>query len=814
MKTKFFNKARFVWLTQHQDIEAPVMALFRKSFRINDAVKNIKGYCFADSRYRLFVNGQVVQKGPAPFDPCYPEMDPLDIPAGLLKKGENWIACEVLFYGGAANGDGQYLPSLPCLILEADIRMESGQTISVFTDETWECRVSDAWLLTRRNYTVFIHETFDASKCDERWKTGKDADTWYRSYAYPYDANTPIGTKKMQWTIAEIERETGNWIVHGKMYARTIPLLCEATALPDRIEGDFRIRWQKDMDLYFKFLCPDCYTITDVRRFKGKYTMPLRIPLKKHTSRCLNVVFDREVCGYPCFEIESSVACQADLIFSEDVPGNTLALDRWRNHLRVFLRKGATRFEALNYEAVKSMQVILTPPDRDTMVIIKSLFIKERLYPLKQTQLKTNDPQLDRLVAAAVNTSRITFQDVIVDNIYRERVPYWDMGMGLGALYAFGAEELISRCLINGSRSFTKYGYFLCAWPCTANPLGEFARVKGGYNLIDGVVGVPGGLWNAYYYTGDIKILEETYPNVKAFVKWLAGHAEKECWLHWDFDPGQVIWLDHLGKWGPLRNKECAFNMYVYNLFHSAFPAIAGKLGDNDLTDFTIQIARGMKKKMYKDFWSDELGLFVNNLPWVSKDRYYHLHELTFANSILSGIVDKENRGNTVDALANRCFRMPYVDEVHTTLVIGGKKRKLPMGIYHPTVNCRLDALGMMDRQDIILKDLREIWAKMESVKQNLTISESWGMRGSGGSYGKTVGAWAQCNTVPLHMLFRHIIGIRPLEPGWRKFTIKPKLGDLEKIEAACYTPHGKIDILLHKDKIELDYPKDITWIK
>jgi len=809
----FFKRARYLWLTPQGDIEAPVVGFFRKSFRIDGPVRKATGLCFADSRYRLYVNGRMLQKGPAPFDPCFPEIDPLEIPAGLLRKGENWIACEVVFYGGAAQGDGQYLPSLPCLILETAIRTKSGRTVSVFTDDTWECRVSDAWLLTRRNAHVFIHETFDAARYDERWKVGGDADPWDRAYAYPYDPNVPIGTNRMSWTIAEIEPETGCWIVHGKTHERTIPLLREATVVPGRVDRRFDIRWRKEQDCYYRFLVPDCGTVTHERCPKGPLSLPMRLDLKKSASHCLTFVFDREVCGYPCFEIESGESCRLDLIFSEDVPGAAPALDRWRNHLRVFLKKGVTRFEALTYEAVKSMQVIITPPEKNTVVVIKSLSIRERLYPFKEPHLKTHDPDLDRLVAAAINTSRITMQDVIMDNVYRERGPYWTMGMEIGTLYALGAEDLIVRCLINFSRSFTKHGYFMCQWPGVANTLAEFVRVKGGYNLVDLPVSYVRSLWNAYYHTGNKKLLEETYPNVKAFVKWLVGHAEKKNWIRWDFDPGQCIWLEHLGKWGPLRNKECAFNMYLYDLFHTVYPAIAETVGDRELSAVTRGIAGGIKKRIHRDFWSDELGLLVNNLPWASKDGHHHIHELTLAVSILYGIVGKEHQTNTVDALANRRFRIPHVDDAYTIINAGGKNRRIPLRICHPVSSFRLDALGMAGRHDIILKDLREVWARMESVKQNLTIAESWGMRGIGGSYGKVAGAWAQCNTTPLHMLFRHIIGIRPLEPGWRKFTIEPNVGDLEKIEATCYTPQGRIEIRLHGDHVKIDHPKSMTWV-
>src|SRR5438132_200934 len=78
--------------------------LFRREVDLASAPKSAKGWIVADSRYRLTVNGERVQWGPAPSDPRHLEVDPIDL-TPFLKAGRNVIGVEVLFYG---YGDGTW----------------------------------------------------------------------------------------------------------------------------------------------------------------------------------------------------------------------------------------------------------------------------------------------------------------------------------------------------------------------------------------------------------------------------------------------------------------------------------------------------------------------------------------------------------------------------------------------------------------------------------------------------------------------------------------------------------------------------------
>jgi hypothetical protein len=112
------------------------------------------------------------------------------------------------------------------------------------------------------------------------------------------------------------------------------------------------------------------------------------------------------------------------------------------------------------------------------------------------------------------------------------------------------------------------------------------------------------------------------------------------------------------------------------------------------------------------------------------------------------------------------------------------------MGFSYPAnAGWRLWALGMGGRADVIVKDLRERWATLESVKQNLTLQEDWVVQPDSGS------EWSHCPLIPLYITHMSLAGIKPLAPGFSRCEIRPQLADLEALDLNTYTPLGPIVI-------------------
>ncbi len=133
------SPAKWIWYPETRTLPCTFVH-FRKEFVLSAGCLEGIGKIAADSRYRLYVNGHFVQRGPAPFDPRYQELDPVNI-TQYLQKGKNVIGIIVCYFG---YGEGTYIPGYPGLLFDLKAKTEKDE-INIFTDSTWRVLKSKSW---------------------------------------------------------------------------------------------------------------------------------------------------------------------------------------------------------------------------------------------------------------------------------------------------------------------------------------------------------------------------------------------------------------------------------------------------------------------------------------------------------------------------------------------------------------------------------------------------------------------------------------------------------------------------------------------
>ncbi len=139
--------------------------LYRLDFDLDDVPGEtaMRLHLFADSRYRLWINGSFVMAGPARFVTQFPEYDSID-PSPFLQRGANCLAVEVHGYGCSS------FQTMP------DGRLgfiawgeEDGPDFR--TPGAWVCREIDAWDETASLYSFAqaACEICDTRKLDPAW---------------------------------------------------------------------------------------------------------------------------------------------------------------------------------------------------------------------------------------------------------------------------------------------------------------------------------------------------------------------------------------------------------------------------------------------------------------------------------------------------------------------------------------------------------------------------------------------------------------------------------------------------------------------
>lgn len=169
------GEPHFVWSNGAAD-EPNCFALFRRVFVLADGPATATIRVFADTRYRLRVNGAIVGYGPARFYPSAPEQDDYDLTA-LLRPGRNCIAVEVHSRGESSY---QAVPSRAGFLASGQVNGAAGEVVNLETPGAWEVRNPEAWHCETPTFSFALPSTevLNVAALPARWFAGEEDDGW------------------------------------------------------------------------------------------------------------------------------------------------------------------------------------------------------------------------------------------------------------------------------------------------------------------------------------------------------------------------------------------------------------------------------------------------------------------------------------------------------------------------------------------------------------------------------------------------------------------------------------------------------------
>ena len=761
--------ARWIWFPSGRTLPNTFI-LFRRELELPAQPRHATGWICADSRYRLEVNGQRVQWGPAPCDPRWAEADPLDLTAHL-RPGKNVLGATVLFYGA---GDGTWPLGKPGFLFWLEIEHADGLVEKLVSDSTWQVRLCRAWAPGRpkRWYLRALQEEFDARLYPYQWSspgfpTGLG---WLPAMALDGSPNKPA----LCTNYYEYQMDIGGGPPEAELRPRSIPLLQESFVPAARLVESFRLDWRLSPQDYFDFRVPNAFTVQReecaVEFAPGQW----RVELDGQRAAALTFNFTEQVVGWPGFTIEAPVGTIIELLVHEaHAPGGPPLLnthfDSWT---RFICREGRNEFETFDFESLRWLQLHLR--NANGPVTISQVRVRRRVFPWPNPpRLRTSETALQRLFDAGLNTLNNCAQETLVDGMARERQQYsGDGGHQMHAIHlAFGERRLPARYLATWSQGLTKDGFFLDCWPAydrLARLIERQLDLSGWGPILDHGVGFIFDCRSHYLYTGDLDALREPYPRLLRFARYLQRIVGSDGLLPVEDLGIPSVWIDHVA-YQQQRHKQCAFNLYAAAAMQHALAPLCRAFGDAGQGEAVEAFGRQLLSAAVRRFWSPERGLFINNLPWLAREKSPRTCDRSLATAIL---FDQCPGGQTAPALRSLAECPPE------------------MGFSYPAnAGWRLWALAKGGRADVIVADLRRRWAAMASVKENHTLQEDWQAASDSGAQ------WSHCAVVPVYLAYHGLMGLRPLEPGFKRFEVRPQLGDLEDLELAAFTVLGPVSL-------------------
>jgi hypothetical protein len=691
----------------------------------------------AESTYRLYINGREIGRGPARGTRTLNFADSYEI-APLLHPGENWISVLV----ACANIPSfKYAPARPAVL----VQLSDG---SVLTDASWQVQAASDWRRDVAIYTVQtgFSEWHDLRKEPSGWQVGRDRSAW----------ETP-----------EIIAPTDG-LSSKRLLPRDIPPLAVTSYLPRAVPVAASLP-----------PLPSSEDTAIARLLSNERHEPLPLPaaqLLKPDAGPLVVApqpggggvtlildFGQDFIGGFELDVTAPDATIMDVGYEERLRDNRLKLSLGSYAFADRFILGAGRQTVTNAHERGFRFLQLAFRSFSQPVSIHAARATDSRYPIvPRGTFHSSDALLNSIFSACALTLSTTATDTFLDCPWRE-IAFWVNDLlveNVTFLQAFGDSRLNARCLrLAFSQRRTDN---LIPGVCPSDNTDHLVLVAA--NLF-----VPLMLEEYLMYTGDQDLVKELLPQVldilQTFSKWqdtdgLVTPPKK----HWNF-------IDWSYPAGVLEGRSTAVLSFFHAMALDSTARLMRRLdvpGDvKALQAQADRIARAADSR----FWNAEKDCYAE---WVEKDAPTGLYsQLSHAVAVLSGRVPESHRNAVADALNREDLLKPELYLHHLVL----------------------RALAATGRTPAALERIRKYWGPIV-LSSSPTIWEF----GVSGHQGKDAfgGSGSLCHgfaTTPISFLQSTILGVQPLDPGFRRFSVKPQPCDLSFASGSIPTLQGNIEI-------------------
>ncbi|AWI09471.1 family 78 glycoside hydrolase catalytic domain [Ereboglobus luteus] len=744
----FSSRSALIWFPDNRayfDTPRNEWCYFRKTFDLPAAPTKAALRIFADSRYRLFVNGAYIVRGPARSDPRFQAFDILDL-APHLKAGRNLIAVQVLYYG---YNTGQYLPRVPCLLAELDIENGSGKKRALRTDASWKVHRSASFDpdAPRVNGCQGAIEIFDARNEPENW--------------------TQPGFDDSAWPAAKARSLGREQIPYIRLLPRDIPMLEENIIPAARISSAQVVTAHEDETFFPQRARLELDEIKTRLSFSPFAETSVAASGNARVT-IITVDFARVTPGYFRLSATAPAGTRIDIAYAEDLfegrcalfnppaqrPLDSFILSGGRNDLEI----------AFAWKGFRYAQLIIRNPGG--AFTLHGASLRTRMYPVNQYgHVRTPDGFQRELHAICAHALRGCMQDGFIDSPSREQQQWMGDGrwQAVYNYYLSGDSRLHRRLLYQIAYSQDAEGLTKSRYPDgheNWSPIPSYCLAW--VTSFD----------DYHRFTGDITPAADLWPNIIMALRWFTRYENQNGLLEnvpfWSY-------ID-LGGYpaGPKLDIERGGIITALNLLYleslRAAAHLAKTLGDATAQAAFTARADTLAASISKHLWDDSRGAYPD--CYVNGEASKSISEPTNALAILH--LNNTNRNRRIllhfgraETVISSPYSMPLVMRALLRHNRADLAWRLVRERYQPIVDADLGTTW-------------EYWKVFHPVPSGRvhahSASHAWG-------------------AAPLVLFFEGFAGVRILEPAFKRFEIAPRLpSSLDEASFVIPTPAGKIE--------------------
>lgn len=729
-------------------------ALFRRVFEVRKAGgATLKLDVSADSKYRLYLNGKLIARGPVKGDAWAQYYDTLDV-GDRLVPGVNVLAAEVVHYprlasipgaeaGPASEGRADY----GGLWIQGAVEDEAGGELArIDSDDRWTALPLRAVRIGPESGTLFVGGTEEArgDLIPAGWReAGFDDASWER----------PVATEPLD-----------------RMYGQLSPWQLAANPIPRMRETPrafARVMRSEDLPPAVDGASGEGVDAT------GALPLPFPITLEAGQSAWTELDAGLLTTGYVRLAVAGGAGARISLLYSEayeyenpaDHGGNRRGVRDdpagkvLRGNEDVYLPGGAGTsddpevYEPMGRRAFRFVRLFAQAGDAP--LTIADLSYLETGFPLDAvSQAKTSDPLSGDLWDISLNTLRRCMQDTYEDTPYYEQMQYvMDAKSQALFTYAVSADDRLARKTIHDFHSsLTPSGMIQSRYPSVN---GQFIP---GFALYWVMM-----VHDHYRHFGDLALARRYLSTADAILGWFDrrigddGLVGRMPEAHWSFVDWVAEWNETAGSPPAKRQGPLA----VYNLMYAAALREAADLnawsGRGDTAAEYRTRAEAVLAAVRRHCY-DEAEQLYRDGPRVAQ---FSQHTQIWA--VLADAV----QGRGARDLLERMLARNDLPKVSFSMAHYLFRATAKTGLYG-----HADAFWQPWREQVGL----HLTAWVEDPVQQRSDCHGWG-------------------ALPLYEYIAETLGVQPEEPGYRTVRIAPRVGGLTWASGEAKTPAGLVKV-------------------
>ncbi|WP_353114854.1 alpha-L-rhamnosidase C-terminal domain-containing protein [Microbacterium sp.] len=755
------------WISHRDALTEPdAYFLARRGVRLLRVPRGLSLAITAESRYQLWVNGEEIGAGPSRGSVAAAYVDEIDI-SRSLRVGENWIAVAV-----HSPGRPTFTAASPFAALHIETRGWEGaeELMGVFdTDERWECHPAPEWRRRSGEYTFQIGwmEHRDLRLTLPGWATGASDDRWEDATVLP-DAQ-----------IAKQLRE------------RDTPPLTERRIDPEEVVHLADVRPADDPEPAPAEDGPGPHPIA--RLLASERHLPVRRPLDTSprdrlvipagdVDPVLLLRFPQEVNGGLAVEFEAPAGTIMDIVYDETlVDGRAAAVVHGYSFVDRVIASGRREriTPGLHVRGFRLVQLVIRRAG--AAVTLHSAHAVDRRHPLADVaSFAASDTELVKIWDGCVQTLSACAVDTFVDCPWRENALYLNdlLVESRVALQLSGDGSLTAHCLRMAADQISEDGLIPAPVPYGLEPGRDLASSARHMSFPSANLFLPLIVRDHLLHTGDFALAAEMLPIIERILRACDRFLDDDGLVApppdiWNF----VDWSFELSD-ASLDGRATASLSWLRVLALQATADLQGWLSDDDDA-------------------GDERRRQASSAAQRIDDALLDAHTGRYREWRAAGAPQS--------ALAQALALL-----AHPATSSGARRADLAdPSLLVPELFLHHFLLEAMAPSPEVVDVLRARWAPILSAGPG-TIWESGVYTPGRESFD---GAGSLCHgfaTSPVSVLQRHVLGIRPLAPGFERVLLHPVAGDLRWAEGVVPTPLGPLRIGWKASRTDLEVTVDL----